>query len=85
MTERVYCESNVLAKLIKAYILHNPYCTARDISRFLMDNRFGLGCDNTPHQIRSVIRKFNSVSDYRWFRVERVKVNGKPCRYVIKE
>lgn len=77
-----YSEKNVVAKLIKIYVLHHPFCTLRDMSNFLEHNEFGISLSCTPQKIKTIIIEFNS-KNYFWFNIE--KQDCSPCRYVVRE
>lgn len=81
MVRRSFDERNVLAKLIKMYVMFNPFCTARDISVFLSDNQFGI-VEVTPLTVSKIITDFNAKG-YHWF--DLLKVREQPCRYVVRE
>ena len=63
-------EDLLMANLIKEYILFNPDCTAKDISRFFLDHKFGVKGEYTPSDISRVIKYYSnpkSNSAYKWF------------------
>ena len=82
MNGKGYGKKNVIAKLIKAYVLHHPFCTIMDISNFLETNEFGINLACTPRKVRSIIIEFNQ-KNYYWFNIVKEKEN--PCRYVVRE
>lgn len=79
-----YSERNVIAKLIKVYVLYNPYCTARDISQFLESEKFGIVSNVTAGDVSNIIRDFNNKG-YGWFDLLRIEKKGLPSRYMVRE
>lgn len=81
-------ERTCIAKLVKAYILHHPYCTAKQISEWLISNDFGLSQNYSSLQISVLIRSYKDDKHYhlyKWFKdVEWVKKNNKLAFYVDK-
>lgn len=77
----------ILAKLIKEYILLNPFCTANNMALFFTDNNFGLKGNYNAKEISYVIRKYNSEMGkaYKWFNIDVINDEGKANVYVVKE
>ncbi len=78
----------LLANLIKQYIIFNQGCTAKDISKFLMEHKFSLQINCTPRKISALIRDYSTPSSnsaYKWFGcIEQVKRAGEPHVYYVK-
>lgn len=60
----------MMINLIKLYILFNPRCTAREISRFFSGHGFTVMTEYTPMEVSKLIRYYSSPScnvTYKWF------------------
>ena len=77
-----YSNKNVIAKLVKSYILQNPGATLREVSNFLEDNDFGINISCTPYKLYGIIVEFNE-ENYRWFDIEKKDCN--PCKFYCKK
>ena len=84
MVRKQYDERNVIAKLIKMYVLYNPYCTARDITLFLESEKFGIVSKLTAVDVSHIIKDFNN-GRYSWFDLLRIEKKGSPSRYMVRE
>ena len=84
MVRKSYNERNVIAKLIKMYVLYNPYCTAKDIALFLESEKFGIASNLTSTHISMIIRDFND-GRYDWFDLLRIEKTNNSSRYVVRE
>ncbi len=78
-------EDLIVARLIKSYIMTHQYCTSRQISRFLMENNFGLKTDYTPICVAKVIRYLlhSPKHHFTWFKcVDVEKKNGRNVYFI---
>lgn len=73
-----------MLKLIKEYLLHNPYSTARQISEHFIINDFGIKKDYTTHEIRTLISMHtsNTSNTHKWFNINTKKRNNKQVYYI---
>lgn len=81
-------DKQIVARLIKMYIMNHQGCKSNDISRFLASHKFGLKQGYTAHQIAQLIKMFLDKHNdgYAWFRnsVYIEKKYGKNNVYFVK-
>ena len=74
----------MMLKLIKEYVLHNQYATARQIAEHFIEHDFGLRREYNIGNISSLIKTYSKKPKNRWFNVEKTRKDGKQV-YVVKE
>ena len=75
----------IMLKLIKEYLLNNPYATARQISEHFIVNNFGVRQEYNISKISRLISTYGkSTKEYRWFNVDIIKKKGKTT-YVVRK
>lgn len=75
----------IMLKLIKEYLLNNPYATARQISEHFVVNSFGVRQEYNISKISRLISAYaNNTKEYRWFNVDIIKKKGKTT-YVVRK
>lgn len=80
-------EDLLMAKMIKLYVMHHPNCTAKQISVFFSENKFGIKTNYTAREISKLIKVYNKTPQnvYKWFNIEVIHEKGKSLRYVVKK
>ena len=81
-------DKQIVARLIKYFIMTHQGCKSNDISRFLASHKFGIKSDYTSYQIAKLIKMFLDKHNdgYSWFR-NSVFIEKKYGKYVyfVKE
>lgn len=63
-------DAQIVARLIKYYIMSHQGCTSKDINHFLAAHNFGIKTDYTSYKIGKLIRYCTMRGNYAysWFR-----------------
>ena len=78
-------EYKLMAKLIKCYLVNNPWSSSKQIHSFFKENSFGLRKNWSVHEISMLIRQSHFNEKMAWFQVESrdVPAHGKVYKVVV--
>ena len=74
-----------ICKIIKAFLIFRPESTSKDIMNFLNEHEFAINKKINSHTISRLIMNMNTQPNNHWFRVEMIRVPGKPVRWRVVE
>ena len=74
-----------ICKVIKAFLIFRPNSTSNEIISWLSEHKFGLNKTLTPQKLTRLLLGMNGQANNTWFKVEMIKVPGKPVRWRVVE
>ena len=76
-------ENRMIARIIKAYLIFNPNSTSNEITKFIVNNDFGLKSQLTTMEIAGLIKQFRNDPASNWFNIEKIETPGRGHKYVV--